>query len=220
MAELAVLAFPVIFPSIGFVTFKLVNSPTLVKLDPVIVAFSVVPLKVAASADAVMLISALPSKSISLIFLGVANLVAVLALMAELAVLAFPVISPAIGFVTVKFAKVPTLVKLDPVTVAFSIVPLKVAASADAVILISALPSNSISFIFLEVANLVAVDAIPAILAVLAFPVISPTIGFITVKFAKVPTLVKLDPVTVAFSVVPLKVAASAIPTFTLFRST
>jgi hypothetical protein len=38
-----------------------------------------------------------------------------------------------------------------------------------------------------------------------------PTIGFVTVKFAKVPTLVKLEPVIVDFNVVPDNVLASIV---------
>ena len=56
-----------------------------------------------------------------------------------------------------------------------------------------------------------------ALVAVAAFPVILPTIGLVTVKFAKVPTLVKLEPVIVDFKVVPdnvpaLRVAHVAVP--------
>ena len=54
---------------------------------------------------------------------------------------------------------VPTLVKLDPVTVDFNVVPLKVPASATTVI--SALPSNATPLIFLVAANFVAVAALP-----------------------------------------------------------
>jgi uncharacterized membrane protein len=78
---------------------------------------------------------------------------------ALVAVAAFPVILPTIGLVTVKFAKVPTLVKLDPVIVEFNILPVNVPASA--VIVISPLPSNGTSLMFLTVANLVAVPALP-----------------------------------------------------------
>jgi hypothetical protein len=60
-----------------------------------------------------------------------------------------------------KLAIVPTLVKLEPVTVEFNVVPVKVPASADDVIVISPLPSNATPFIFLAVANLVAVPALP-----------------------------------------------------------
>ena len=74
-------------------------------------------------------------------------------------VAALPVILPAIGFVTVKLANVPTLVKLEPVTVEFNVVPVNVPASTFTVI--STLPSKSTLFIFLAVANLVAVPALP-----------------------------------------------------------
>ena len=82
----------------------------------------------------------------------------------------------------VKLAIVPTLVKLEPVTVAFNVVPVNVPASAEAVMSIFALPSNAIPFIVLAVANLVAVPALPvvvvavpavvAVVAVAAFPVV------------------------------------------------
>ena len=77
------------------------------------------------------------------------------------AVAAFPVTLPAIGLVTVKFANVPTLVKLEPVTVDFNVVPVNVSAAAGA--LISALPSNATPLMFFEAANLVAVAALPVI---------------------------------------------------------
>ena len=98
-------------------------------------------------------ISTLPSNDTPLIFLAVANLVAVAAL---------PVILPVIGLVTVKFDNVPTLVKLEPVTLDFNVVPVNVLASTFTVI--SALPSNDTPLIFLAVANLVAVAALPVVL--------------------------------------------------------
>ena len=55
------------------------------------------------------------------------------------------------------------LVKLDPVTVAFNVVPDNVPASAIAVIDISALPSNATPLIFLVAANFVAVAALPVV---------------------------------------------------------
>ena len=107
---------------------------------------------------------------------------AVVAFVASVAVAALPVILPAIGLVTVKLANVPTLVKLEPVTVAFNIVPVNVPASDEAVMLISPLPSNATPFIVLAVANLVAVPALPvvvvavpavvAVVAVAALPVV------------------------------------------------
>ena len=85
---------------------------------------------------------------------------------AVVAVKALPVILPAIALVTVKFANVPTLVKLEPVIVDFNVVPVKVPASA--VTVISPLPSNATPFIFLDVANFVAVLAVSAVVAVVA----------------------------------------------------
>ena len=55
----------------------------------------------------------------------------------------------------------PTVVKLDSVIVGFKVVPVNVPASAIAVIIISPLPSKSTLFIFLAVANLLAVPALP-----------------------------------------------------------
>ena len=73
--------------------------------------------------------------------------------------LAVPVTLPAIGVVTVKLAKVPTLVKLDPVTVGLMTVPDKVFACA--VTVIALLPSNATPLIFIGAANFVAVPALP-----------------------------------------------------------
>ena len=102
----------------------------------------------------------------------------------------------------IPFDIVPTLVKLEPVTVDFNVFPDNVPASADRVI--SPLPSNDTPLILLAVASLVAVTALPVVVvadvAVAALPVILPTIGLVTVKLVKVPTLVKLEPVTVDFN--------------------
>ena len=68
---------------------------------------------------------------------------------------------------------VPTLVKLEPVIVELSELPLSVLASAIAVIVISEDPSNETPLIFLAVANLVAVAALPVTFPV-TFPVRSP----------------------------------------------
>ena len=58
---------------------------------------------------------------------------------------------------------VPTLVKLEAVTVEFNVVPVRVPAFAIAEIVISALPSNGIPLIFFVVANFDAVAALPVI---------------------------------------------------------
>lgn len=50
--------------------------------------------------------------------------------------------------------------------------------------------------------------------AVAAFPVMLPVIGFVTVKFISVPTLVSDDVTTFAAKVVPVSVPAGAITTF------
>ena len=194
-------------PTITFpFTVALFKTPTLVKLDPVIVVFKEVPVKVPAFAATV--IFPVPSKAIPFIFLDVANFVAELA---NVAVAALPVILPLIGLVTDKLAKVPTEVKLELIIVDFKVVPVSVPASA--VTVIAALPSNGTPFIFLAVANFVAALAVPAVVAIVAeaaFPLILPFIGFVTVKFDKVPTDVKLELITVAFKVVPVSVPAFA----------
>ena len=67
---------------------------------------------------------------------------------------------------------VATPVKLEPVTVDFNVVPVKVPASA--VTVISALPSNATPLIFLVAANFVAVAAFP-VKAPVTLPVKFPT---------------------------------------------
>ena len=78
---------------------------------------------------------------------------------------AVPVTLPAIGLVTVKLVNVPTLVKPEAVTVDFKVVPVNVSADATPAaadeIVISVLPSNATPLIFIAVANLVAVPALP-----------------------------------------------------------
>jgi hypothetical protein len=83
-----------------------------------------------------------------------AFVVTVLAVVALVAVAALPVMLPAIGLVTVKSVKVPTLVKLDPVTVDFRLVPVNVPASAGTVIF--AVPSNATPLMVFAFDNLVA----------------------------------------------------------------
>ena len=134
-----------------------VSVPTLVKLELTTLDASVVPVKV--SAFAVTVISTLPSNATPLIVFEAANLVAVAAF--PVVEPELPVILPVIGAVTVKLAKVPTLVKLEPVTVDFNVVPVNVSAAAGAVI--SALPSKATPLIVFAVANLVAVAALPVI---------------------------------------------------------
>jgi hypothetical protein len=57
-------------------------------------------------------------------------------------------------------------------------------------------------------ALVVTVAALPVV--ELELPVILPTMGLVTVRFVSVPTLVRLEPVTVAFRLVPVKVPAAA----------
>ena len=109
-----------------------------------------------------------PDKSTPLIFLTVAALPTDVTSPVKFAfvvtVAALPVTLPTIGAVTVKFANVPTLVKLDARTLLASVAPVKVEASATAEIVISALPSKSTLLIFLGAANFVAVAALPVTL--------------------------------------------------------
>ena len=58
---------------------------------------------------------------------------------------------------------VPTLVKLEAVTVDFNVVPVKAPASAIIGIVISVLPSKGTPLIFFVVTNFVAVAALPVI---------------------------------------------------------
>ena len=163
-ARFAVAAFPLTLPTIVFVTVRLVKGPTLVKLELTTFGASVFPVKVPASA--VTVIGAVPSNATPLMALGVASLVASAA---SEAVAAFPVVEPelpvtlpAIGLVTVRLVKGPTLVKLELTTFDASVFPVKVPASA--VIVIGALPSNGTPLMVLGVTNLVAVAALPLIL--------------------------------------------------------
>ena len=96
-----------------------------------------------------------------------------------MAVPALPEILPVIGLVTVKFAKVPTEVSEEERTFEASVAPVKVVASATAVMVILPVPSNGTPLIFLGVASLVAVPALPVTL---------PAIGAVTVSPLNVPT--------------------------------
>ncbi len=115
--------------------------------------------------------------------------------------------APTITFpLTVALVKVPTVVRLEFVTVAFNVFPVSVPAAAGTVM--SALPLNATPLMFLGVAKVVAVAALPVVEPEL--PVTLPTMGLVTVRFVSVPTLVRLEPVTVALRLVPVKVPAAA----------
>jgi hypothetical protein len=115
--------------------------------------------------------------------------------------------APTITFpFTVALVKVPTVVRLELVTVAFNVFPVSVPAAAGTVM--SALPLNATPLMFLGVAKVVAVAALPVVEPEL--PVTLPTMGLVTVRFESVPTLVRLEPVTVALRLVPVKVPAAA----------
>jgi hypothetical protein len=145
---------------------------------------SVVPVKVPASAVAVMLMFEVPSKATPLIVLGVARAVAVPAL---------PVTLPEIGAVTVRLLSVPTEVKDEESTFAASVVPVKVPLMLE-------VPSKATPLIVLGVAKAVAVAALPVTL---------PEIGAVTVRLLSVPTEVNEEVTTVGLRVVPVKVPAS-----------
>ena len=216
VALVAVAALPVILPAIGLVTVRLPKVPTEVNEDVTTPEASVVPVREFAAADAEMLIFAEPSNATPFMVLAVASLVAVPefpitdpamgavtdsplkvpteviagcaasvtvpAVCAELAVVelaALPVILPSIGLLTVRFAKVPTEVREEFNTVDFKVVPVSWFASAAAEMVISAVPLKGTPLIFLGVARAVAVAA---------FPVTLPAIGFVTVNPVKVPT--------------------------------
>jgi Rieske Fe-S protein len=187
----AVAALPVTLPEIGAVTVRLPSVPTEVKDEESTLAASVLPVKVAASDVAVMLMFEVPLNATPLIVLGVANAVAVAAL---------PVTLPEIGAVTVRLPSVPTEVKDEESTFAASVLPVNVAASDVAVMLILEVPLNATPLIVLGVASAVAVAALPVTL---------PEIGAVTVRLPSVPTEVKDEESTFAASVLPVKVAAS-----------
>ena len=69
-------------------------------------------------------------------------------------------------------------------------------------IVIFPVPSNEVPLINLAVANFVAVAALP---------VTFPDMGFVTVKFAKVPTLVNEDAKTFDAKVAPVNAPASTV---------
>jgi hypothetical protein len=146
----ALVKVPVIFVAATSVTFALVIAPSAIEA----VATAPVAILEVVIAPSVMDV-AFPTE--------VTGPVKSAFVVTVVAVAALPVILPTIGFVTVKFANVPTLVKLEPVTVEFNVVPVKLPASAVEVIDISPLPSKATPLIFLAVANLVAVPALPEI---------------------------------------------------------
>jgi hypothetical protein len=196
----AVAALPVTLPEIGAVTVRLPSVPTEVREEVTTVGLRVVPVKVAASDVAVMLILDVPSKATPLIVLGVARAVAVAAL---------PVTLPEIGAVTVRLPSVPTEVKDEAVTLPANVVPVKVPASDVAVMLILEVPSKATPLIVLGVASAVAVAALPVTL---------PEIGAVTVRLPSVPTEVKEELTTVGLRVVPVKVAASDVAVMLMFE--
>ena len=104
---------------------------------------------------------------------------------------AVPVTLPEIALVTVKFVKVPTDVKDEPVTVLFKDVPDNVPAAA--VTVMSDEPSNATPLMFFVAANLVAVAAFPVTFPV-RFPVTFPARFPVTfpVRFAVIVPALKL----------------------------
>ena len=121
-----------------------------------------------------MVISAVPSNACPLIVLAVASLVA---FAASVAVAELPVTLPAIGFVTVRPARVPTVVNEELTILAGKPVPVSPLASTGKVIF--AVPSKATPLI---------VRAVVSLAAVVALPVTLPAIGAVTVNPLRVPT--------------------------------
>lgn len=199
----AVPALPVTDPLIGLVTVRLVSVPTLVKDEATTVAFRTVPVSVLESA--VTVISLVPSKATPFMLRAVCSLVAVAAL--PVVEPEEPVTDPLIGLVTVKLARVPTLVREESVTVALSMVPVNVPASAVTVMLV--VPSKLTPLIVRGFCKAVAVAAFPVVEP--EDPVTEPTIGFVTVRLTRVPTLVSEEATTLELRVVPVSVPAAAV---------
>ena len=169
--EVAVAAFPVTLPEIGFVTVRPVRVPTDVSEELTMVAGKLVPVSPLASTGNV--IFAVPSKATPLIVRAVVSFAAVVALPA------LPVMLPAIGLVTVRLVSVPTEFSEEPTTDGFNVVPVKDAAAEAPETTISADPSNGTPLMFRAVASFVAEPALPVTL---------PAIGAVTVNPLKVPT--------------------------------
>jgi hypothetical protein len=187
-----------------------------------------------------------PLKVPTEVIAGCAAVVTVPAVVALVAVVALPVMLPEIGAVTVRLSSVPTEVKDEESTLAASVLPVKVPASAmaEAVMLMFEVPSKATPLIVRGLASAVAVAALPvtlpdigavtvsplkvpteviagcaavvtvpavvALVAVAALPVMLPEIGAVTVRLSSVPTEVKDEESTLAASVLPVKVPASA----------
>ena len=170
---------PVTLPEIGALTVKPERVPTLVRLEARTLLASVAPLRVPAAAVTVM--SAVPLNETPLMFRAVWRAVAVAALPLVLAL--DPVTLPEIGFVTVRFASVPTLVKEDARTLLASVAPVSVPASAATVI--AAVPSKFTPLIARAVCNAVAVAALPVVLA--EDPLTLPVRSAVIVPAVKLP---------------------------------
>ena len=99
--------------------------------------------------------------------------------------------------VTARLPNVPTVVKLLVTTVAFNVVPVSVPAAA--VTVMSALPLKLTPLMF------------RAVVSVAADPLTDPVIVFVTDKFVKVPTDVRLLAVTPDANVFPVSVPAAAV---------
>jgi len=119
------------------------------------------------------------------------------------AVAAFPLMLPVIVPDTVRDERVPTLVRDDARTFAANVAPVSVPAAA--VTVMFPLPSNETPLIVRAVCKTVALPA---------FPVTEPEIGFVTVRLTRVPTEVSEELTTPAASVFPLNTPAGAVDTW------
>ena len=219
VALVAVAALPVMLPAIGLVTVRLPRVPTEVSEELTTFDARVVPVKVLASATAVTVMSADPSKGTPLMFFVAASLVAVPAL--PVILVWSPVLVPD-KFATAAFASMALVIAPLAIAVAFPTLvtgPVKLAlvvtVAALPVILpamgaVTVNPVNVPTEVMAGCAAVVTVPAVVAVVAVAALPVMLPAIGLVTVKLPSVPTEVSEELTTFDARVVPVRVLASA----------
>ena len=133
------------------------------------------------------------------------------AVVAVVAVAALPVMLPAMGFVTVKFASVPTDVSDEVTTVDFSIVPVSVLASAVTVMFPE--PSNETPLMVRGVKRVEAVVALPVKFAVIVVAMKFPLASRLTIEpkaLAAVAALARFAPAATFAAVTPLTLATVA----------
>lgn len=130
------------------------------------------------------------------------------AVVAVVAVAALPVMLPAMGFVTVKFARVPTDVSDELRTVDFSVAPVSVLASA--VTVMFAEPSKDTPLMVRAVRRVVAVVALPVKFAVIVVAMKLPLASRLTIEpkvLAAVAALARFAPDATFAAVTPLTLA-------------